>query len=87
MAKNGGYKIVDLKDKNITSTGVTIKGVHESLEATYRKAVMITGLTIDGVEKNDTFVEVNTNAGNLTIECYKGTLTITPEDLVTYTAN
>ena len=56
--KMGGYKIIDLKNKSITTTGVTIDGIYKEIEGSYRKPLLLKHLVINGVEKNDTFVNV-----------------------------
>ena len=54
--RKGGYKIIDLEDKNITLEGqVTIKGIHEKIEANYRKAYLLSGIKLDGSEIQDQF--------------------------------
>lgn len=52
---SGGYKLIDLKDTNIpiSGDGVKVKGIYNEIESNYRKAVMVTGLTIGGVECSD----------------------------------
>ena len=54
----GGYKIIDLKNKSITTTGVTIDGIYKEIEGSYRKPLLLTHIVINGVEKNDAFVNV-----------------------------
>lgn len=89
----GGYKLIDFKENNIgLSIPTTIKGVYGSIKYNYRKPTLITGLVIDSVEKEDTFVNF-VHGENV----YKGLLgmtddkvlfiTITNEDLVTITEN
>lgn len=57
MNIKGGYKLIDFKDVNIVAdTPTTITGVYNAIENNYRKPLLITGLTIDGVEKEDTFI-------------------------------
>lgn len=79
----GGYKIIDLKDTNLTTAQAkTIKGIHEDIENSYRKAILLSGIVLEGVEKNDVFVEVSNSSGTYTITVYGKTITITSEDLV-----
>lgn len=53
--KKGGYQILDLKNKNLKNTvGMVYNGIYEMLEGT-RKAILISGLQVDGVEYNDFF--------------------------------
>lgn len=82
--KKGGYAIVDFADTNIVSdTGATIAGVYTAIEGSYRKAILISGVTIDGVEKRDCFVCPEISEGNFTFSAYGKTFTITAEDKVT----
>lgn len=82
---NGGYKIIDFKDINITTGGsVTVVGVYESIESSHRKALLISGLTIDGVEKNDCFVDCTPANNSFTFTAYGKTFTVTNEDAVSF---
>lgn len=82
--RKGGYKIVDFKDINITTgEGVTVAGVYESIESSHRKAIMLSGVTIDSVEKPDCFVDCEVQDSNYTFSAYGKTWTITNADLVT----
>ncbi len=87
---DGGYKIIDLKDVNlITGTPTIIPGIHESIENNYRKAILISGVVIDGVEKADRFVAFENSGGDYigilyeTIANAKTYITITDTDEVT----
>lgn len=81
----GGYKIIDFQDVNIVTTdGATIVGVYESIESSHRKALMVSGITLDGVQKPDCFVDCEVADGNYTFTAYGKTFTITKEDKVTF---
>lgn len=86
--KNGGYKIIDLKDTNLTtSASATLSGIYEAIESNYRKPILLSGIVINGVEKADAFVTVNVSNSNFVISnLYGMNLTITDEDAIT-TAN
>lgn len=80
----GGYHIVDFKDVNITSDGgATVVGIYESIERSYRKAILASGITIDGVEYRDTFVDAVAGANNYTFTAHGKTFTIANDDKVT----
>lgn len=80
----GGYKIVDFKDVNITTdAGATVIGVYESIEASHRKAIMISGIVIDGVEKPDCFIDCSVADGNYTFTAYGKTFTVTHDNKIT----
>lgn len=86
--KNGGYAIIDFKDTDLTSgVASTIDGVYEAIEGSYRKPLLLSGIVIGSVEKNDIFVEVNVSGSDYEIVCYGGTIVITSADAVTYTAS
>lgn len=80
----GGYKIIDFKDVNITTgAGVTVTGIYEDIEKSHRKAILLSGITIDGVEKPDCFVDCEVTDGNYKFTAYSKTWEITNADLVT----
>ena len=56
--KKGGYQVVDLKDYNITSEGVKIKGIYDYITENKRKVILLSGVTIKGVLFSDMFVKV-----------------------------
>lgn len=79
----GGYHIVDLKDTNITTeTGATIVGIYEEIEASYRKAILVSGITIDGVEYRDTFVDPTHNDNTYTFTAHGKTFTVSSDNTV-----
>lgn len=81
----GGYKIVNFHDINIVTTdGATVLGVYESIESSHRKAILISGITIDGVEKPDCFIDCEVSDGNYTFAAYGKTFTVTHDDKVTF---
>lgn len=81
--KKGGYQIIDFGDVNITATGVTVPGVHHAIESSNRKAILISGVTLTGVEQRDCFVDCANASGNYTFSAYGKTFTITADDKVT----
>lgn len=55
MSRNGGYKIIDLKNKELKDggdVGVVFEGIYDAIEGT-RKPLLISGLNIDGKEIHD----------------------------------
>lgn len=83
----GGYKLIDLHNVNLkTGVGTTIKGVHDAIESSYRKPLILTGVVLDSVEVSDLFVNVTVDSGNYKITVPTGEIVITSADLVTYTA-
>ena len=61
MAIKGGYKIIDLQDIDITvgGDGVTIAGIYTAIENNYRKPLLISGLSLGGVEQEDSFITLS----------------------------
>ena len=80
--RNGGYKIINLNDVNLTVEPVKVTGVYEAIENSYRKALLLSGIVIEGVEKNDAFVTVTNSGGNYVITVYGKTITIASTDMV-----
>lgn len=85
--KNGGYKIIDLKDVSLNGTAKKVEGIHDEIENSYRKPILLSGITIDGVEKNDAFVAPTVSSGSYLFKVYGGTITVTSEDMVSFAAD
>lgn len=80
----GGYQIVNFKDVNITTAdGATIVGIYDQIEGSYRKAILASGITIDGVEFRDTFVDLANGENQFTFSAHGKSFTVTNEDKVT----
>lgn len=82
----GGYKLIDFKSTNLVTGAETppvISGIYNDIENNYRKAIMLTGLVIDGVEKNNTYAECIQAENACTFTVYSKTITVTNEDKVT----
>ena len=86
MAIKGGYKLIDLKESKLIvgGNGVTVKGIYNSIENSYNKPLILTGINIGGIERNDIFIDFAVNSGNY-IANISATekITITNADLVT----
>lgn len=81
----GGYKIIDFKDVNIlTGVGATVPGIYDDIKKSYRKAIMVSGITIDAVEKPDCFVDCEVSGSDYKFSAYGKTFTITSENKVTF---
>lgn len=84
----GGYQIVDLKGVNLepdvaaSVEAVKIPGIHAAIEGSHGKALMLSGIVIDGVEKNDQYIVFTVSSGTYTAPIEGGTLTITADDEV-----
>ena len=84
--KMGGYKIIDLKNKSITTTGVTVDGIYKEIEGSYRKPLLLTHVVINGVDKNDAFVNVIVQTSIYKFSLYGYSWEINSADLVKITA-
>lgn len=83
----GGYKIIDFQDVNLTSdAGVTVVGTYEAIEGSHRKPLLISGITIDGVEKNDCFVSCTSAENSYSFTLYGRTVTVSNADQITISA-
>lgn len=81
----GGYQIIDLKNKKLTSaTGMVYDGIYDKIEGT-RKAILISGLNVGGTEYHDTFVELTVDGTDYKGTIYGKTITISDKDVVTVT--
>lgn len=80
----GGYKIIDFKDSRLTTAGesVTIEGIYDTVEASYRKPLLLSGLNIDGIERNDVYATPTLSGSNYVFTAYGKTITITDTDAV-----
>lgn len=82
----GGYQIVDLKNKSLSTTEVVISGIYDVIEGNYRKPLLLHNINIGGTEKADAFVEMSISDTTYSCTVYGGTIAITDDDEVTYTA-
>lgn len=88
MAIKGGYKLIDLKNNKFTvgGSGITVKGIYNSIKNSYNKPLILTGINIGVVEKNDLFVDFSYNSGSYVANISDTEkITITNVDLVTIT--
>ena len=85
MSIKGGYKLIDLKDSKLTvGEGVTVKGIYNSIKNSYNKLLILTGINIDGIERNDVFIDFAVNSVNYVANISATEkITITNADLVT----
>ena len=85
----GGYKIIDLMNKNLISDGeaITIKGLYESIEHSYRKPLLLSNIVIDGVEKSARYVAFQHALNEYRVIVDGKMLHINNDDLVTYTTS
>lgn len=82
MSLKGGYKIIDLKGVDVTKNTMMIEGIYESIESNYGKPLLISGIIIDGVEKDDVFVQATLNGTAYEFELYGYTIQVQDTDVV-----
>ena len=81
----GGYKIIDLEN-NDWGSAFTVKGIFVALANSYKKPILVTGITISSTQMNDCYAPLTEDDGDYVLTLYGYTLTITDEDSVTATA-
>lgn len=80
MNKKGGYQIIDLKDFNFTKTTPTLTILYDdnkkkdnffnTILRKNSKVILFTNIVINGVEKNDIFIEFNNIENIVSNELY-----------------
>lgn len=85
--KNGGYKIIDLKDVNLSATPVVITGIYNRVEDNYRKPILLSGIVIENVEMADCFVDLHVSSTSYVGTLHNYTITITSDDKVSVAQN
>ena len=83
--KKGGYQIIDLKNKTMTSgVGAVYDGIYDKVKGT-RKPILVSGLNLGGTEYHDSFVDFTVSGTTFTGTIYGKTITIADTDTVTVT--
>lgn len=82
MSKNGGYKIIDLQDRPLTGSPVTIPGIYEEIEGNFRKPLLLSGINVGGAERPDLYTGPSISGADFTFSAYGHTITITGADEV-----
>ena len=81
----GGYKIIDLKEKDLTvDEGMLYDGIYDAIEST-NKATLLSGLVVDSVEYNDAYVNFKIEESAYVCEIYGYKITVQNTDVVTVT--
>lgn len=82
--RKGGYRIIDLDDINFTlDVAMMIPAIHEEIEGRYRKPLLLSGLTVAGVEYADVYVTPVVNESAYMISVYDFTIKVESTDVVT----
>lgn len=84
MSKKGGYKIIDFKETPFVTGGspITVDGIYYTVEASYRKPLLLSGINIDGIGRNDVYALPTLSGSNYVFIAYGKTITITNKDEV-----
>lgn len=80
----GGYKIIDLKDTPFVAGGAAmmIEGIYDSIEASYRKPIMLAGLNVGGLEYSAAYVVPTVTESAYTFTVHGYTITVQSTDAV-----
>lgn len=76
MSKKGGYLIIDLKNKDLLQltnelfTQTELKEIYEVIEHNYHKNVLVTGIVINNIEKNDYITNIYYSNNAYTFKVY-----------------
>lgn len=84
----GGYKIIDLKDKNlVTASQATIAGIYDRIENAYRKPLLLSGIHVNGVEYGDCYICPTLSGSDFKFTAWGFTFTVNNNDQVSFTEN
>lgn len=76
MSKKSGYLIIDLKNKDLLQltnelfTQTELKEIYELIEHNYHKNVLVTGIVINNIEKNDYITNIYYSNNAYTFKVY-----------------
>ena len=80
----GGYQIIDLKNKNITTdVGMVYEGIYDIMEGT-RKPIMVTGMQVDEKEYRDAIVDFTLVGSAYIGEIHGKVMKVEDTDVVTF---
>lgn len=81
----GGYKIINLKNIPLNNESkTTIKGIYESIENSYRKPLLFSGVNIGGIIYPDMFIQAIITSARYEVVMNNVKLYITSDDGVIY---
>ena len=85
MARNGGYKILDIGGYPLTDkAATTIPGLYARVEST-NKALLLSGLSVDGVEYDDCYIQATLGESKYTFTAFGISFELTSADALTAT--
>lgn len=83
--KKGGYKIINFKGIPLNKDSkVTIDGIYESIENSYRKPLLFSGVNIGGVIYPDMFIQAILTSARYEVTLDNVKLYITSDNGVIY---
>lgn len=82
----GGYKIVDFNGVTLSGTAVEMPGIYDQIVDDYDKAILVSGVSLNGELQDDSFAAVKVNDGSVNLTVYGGVITVTEDDDVTFAA-
>lgn len=81
----GGYKIINFKGIPLNNESKTvIKGIYESIENSYRKPLLFSGVNIGGIIYPDMFIQAIITSARYEVVMNNVKLYITSDDGVIY---
>lgn len=87
--RKGGYKIVDFKGAELSSTVVVRPGIYSQIIDDYDKTILVSGVSLGGTLKDDSFASVSEVTGDsgdsVDLGVYGGVITVTEDDEITFT--
>lgn len=84
---NGGYKIIDFNSVDrVNGASMVCEGIYNDIEST-RKAILVSGLVINGYEYRDEIVKITSNGSNVYLIGENFIIEITDNDIVTCVDN
>lgn len=82
--KKGGYKIIDFNGAILSGEAVEITGIYESIVNNYDKAILVSGVSLNGELQGDAYAAVTKNDNSVTLAVYDGVITVTEDDEITF---
>lgn len=82
--KKGGYKIIDFKGTALSGTAVELPDAYDQIIDDYDKAILVSGVSLNGELQDDAFASVKVNDGSVELTAYGGIITVTEDDEVTF---
>lgn len=85
----GGYKIIDFKGAELSTTAVEITGIYNQIVDDYNKSIMVSGVIISGELQDDAYAGVQEKTAqdlskSVELTVYDGVITVTEDDEVSF---